>query len=121
MSEQTKAWTLFGVTKTLEVGFLVAWKGFDISAAGNVFLFWVWFVSIACLLAWHLTDPDANRAYSPSRSAMSVMSAFAITGVLAWFGYFGTAAFYIFGQLCAQEYEERRNKKVVDPDTPVGH
>ncbi|VVE82870.1 hypothetical protein [Pandoraea sputorum] len=119
MSEQQKSWVSFFLTTSLEAAFFVAWKGFDVQAAGNVLMFWIWFISILVILAYFATTPQTPKAYSGARTVLSVISMIAITGALAWFGHFVTAAFYIFGQICAWDYIKRGRKNARDAEGNV--
>ncbi|VVD90864.1 hypothetical protein PCO31110_01612 [Pandoraea communis] len=111
MNAQIKAWISFAVPTGLEAAFFVAWKGFDIQAAGNVLMFWIWFMSILVTLASIVVDPLPPKAYSSVRAVLAAISILALAGSLAWFGHFVTAAIYVFGQLCAWSYVERGRKK----------
>lgn len=114
MNAQIKAWISFVVVTGLEAAFFVAWKGFGIPAAGNVFMFWIWFMTVLVTLAYLVADPIPPKAYSQPRIVLSALSVLALTGALAWFGHFITAAFYVFGQICAWSYVERGRKKAID-------
>lgn len=99
MKAQIKAWLSFFAFTSAEAGFFVAWKGLSIEAAGNVLLFWIWFISILGVCMLFVSKSPQPRSQSTLRTALEAISSVLMAISLAWYGLFVTAAFYVLGQI----------------------
>ncbi|WP_261526131.1 hypothetical protein [Burkholderia multivorans] len=102
MSKSTRAWLASIAVMALEAAAFIAWKRFGINAAGNVLLFWLWFLAVTGVLVLVFLPRDYERKNaapkSALRTAMSIASTVSMIAALAWFGHFVVAAFYTLGQ-----------------------
>ena len=100
---------------------LYAWQALNIEPAGNLFIFWMWFVAIASVLCGFLSvSPPAktmrkNRALSCMN--LSVWLFFVVA--LVWLGYVFLPVVLLIGMVSTRalnsKYDDAGNLKAEEP------
>lgn len=95
---------------------LYAWKVHGINPAGNLFLFWMWFVAVmGCVLLFMPRKYMAKTTYpqSPLLGALFRIEGGILIALLVWFGNFVLAVFFViglFGRIAYASYYDRDGK-----------
>lgn len=123
MRNPVARWSVWLTTTVNTFVCLYAWKVRGIDPAGNLFLFWMWFVAaVGCVL---LLIPRKYAAKTtqpkiPSLQICDLATEIILIGLLAWFGHFVLAAFYVAGLLGraanSSMYDQSGKLKVVSND-----
>ncbi|PUA16842.1 hypothetical protein C7W93_22945 [Glaciimonas sp. PCH181] len=95
---QVRRW-LFAITSSsICIALLYAWKLQNINVAGNLLLFWLWFISAAFIAVLFVPEelakiPRCSKNFARFNLCISLLMTFA----MVWFGHFLTAGFYMLG------------------------
>lgn len=79
---------------------LYAWKVHGIDPAGNLFLFWMWFVAaMGCVLLFTPRKYMSKTTYPKNSflAALSWIEGLILIALLVWFGSFVLAVFFVIG------------------------
>lgn len=111
MSEQTIA-TRFAVNTFVHIAAgaaLYAWQILGIERAGNVFVFWMWFVGVLFFVSFlALPNPPKKRARKNRVLLCLNLSAWLFfTGALVWLGYVFLPSVLVFGLIGTHALESK--------------
>jgi hypothetical protein len=107
MTKRLMPWIVTVVVTGLEFGMLTLWKGYGMTPAGNVLLFWIWLSAIVGIFSLFSKPTSPGEPKSRLRSAVSGITDIALISALAWFGYFVTATFFVLGVIGWQAYRSK--------------
>lgn len=102
MRNPVARWSVWLTTTVITFVCLYAWKVRGIDPAGNLFLFWMWFVAaVGCILLLIPRKYAAKTTHPkiPSLQICDLATEIILVGLLAWFGHFVLAAVYVVGLL----------------------
>lgn len=109
-----KYWSTAIITDALLVALFYVWQVNGIEQAGNVAVFWVWFMVVIKILAGASADKTtfADKPRPAGFVWYHAVTEVALISALVWVGYVWLPAFYLLGSLMMEGARNRKPKAV---------